>query len=195
MRRNGKVKPDRDGSDSPRAASENTPEPFRRNRRTADAARGALPSEPGLTGPNGREEPWLRHGKPQVRGPVPNPDPWNRQAEGEAPPEPIRKPDGTGRLTRHVASASRLGDAEAGRRPPQRLGDASSANATAGPGATTSSEGPCRKTMDPMRRASRCEETQRSRCFGIDPVEALRRHHRGRSRWQEIGRASCRERV
>ena len=122
MRRNGKVKPDRDGSDSPRAASENTPEPFRRNRRTADAARGALPSEPGLTGPNGREEPWLRHGKPQVRGPVPNPDPWNRQAEGEAPPEPIRKPDGTGRLTRHVASASRPGDAEAGRRPAAAIG-------------------------------------------------------------------------
>ena len=92
---------------------------FGGTQRTADAARGALPSEPDLTGPNGREEPWLRHGKPQDRGPDSRPDPWNRQAEGEAPPEPIRKPDGTGRLTCRALRPQGRKHAEAGRRPPE----------------------------------------------------------------------------
>jgi len=101
-----KARLDRGGSDSPRAASENTLGNLRKASRTADAARGTQPSEPGMTGPTGHEEPWLRHGKPLAHGPDQTGFLWNRQAEGDAPPEPIRKPDGTGRLNRRLESPS-----------------------------------------------------------------------------------------
>ena len=88
--------------------------------RTADAASGAQSSElglPRLQATRGR----LCLGRLNLKSASQDTSPcsWNRQAEGEAPPERTRKPDGTKRLTEPTA---RLGlvssEAGAGRRLP-----------------------------------------------------------------------------